>query len=75
MEFVTVRRCFNPAEAHLIASQLEAAGLTPFVRDEGAALSVEGYALSVGGIRVQVPSAQAPDAELLLSAPAEPTVE
>ncbi len=68
MDFVTIRRCFSPAEAHLVACQLQSAGLTAYVRDESAAMSMEGYALSVGGIRVQVPSNQAQDAELLLQA-------
>jgi hypothetical protein len=75
MEFVTVRRCFNPAEAHLIAGQLQAAGLSAYVRDEAAALSIDGYALSVGGIRVQVPAQEAADAELLLSAPEATPIE
>lgn len=59
MELVTVFTAFNPAEAQLIRSRLEAAGLHAFVAGELAALSMDGYALAVGGIRVQVPEAEA----------------
>ena len=59
MELVTVFTAFNPAEAQLVRSRLEAAGLYVFVADELAALSVDGYALAVGGIRVQVPAVEA----------------
>lgn len=75
MDFVTIRRFFNPADAHLIACQLQTAGLNAFVRDESAAMSLEGYALSVGGIRVQVPADQAEDAELVLHATPQPPAE
>lgn len=68
MDFVTIRRCLTPADAHLIACQLESAGLTVYVRDESTALAAEGYALSIGGIRVQVPENQVSDAELVLKA-------
>ncbi len=63
MELVTVFTAFNSAEAQLIRSRLEAAGLRAFVRDELSALSMDGYALAAGGISVQVPDA---DAELAL---------
>lgn len=59
MELVTVFTAFNPAEAQLIRSRLEAAGLLAFVADELAALSMDGYALAAGGIRVQVPEVDA----------------
>ena len=59
MQLVTVFTAFNPAEAQLVRSRLEAAGLRVFVADELAALSVDGYALAVGGIRVQVPDVDA----------------
>ena len=63
MELVTIFTAFNPAEAQLVRSRLEAAGLLVFVAGELAALSIDGYALAVGGIRVQVPDV---DAELAL---------
>lgn len=59
MQLVTVFTAFNPAEAQLIRSRLEAAGLLVFVADELAALSMDGYALAAGGIRVQVPDVDA----------------
>lgn len=59
MQLVTVFTAFNPAEAQLIRSRLEAAGLLVFVADELAALSLDGYALAAGGIRVQVPEVEA----------------
>ena len=63
MQLVTVFTAFNSAEAQLIRSRLEAAGLRAFVQDELSALSMDGYALAAGGIKVQVPGA---DAELAL---------
>jgi hypothetical protein len=59
VHLVTVFTAFNPAEAQLIRSRLEAAGLLVFVADELAALSLDGYALAAGGIRVQVPEVEA----------------
>jgi len=54
MKLVTVYRAFNPADAHLIRSLLEAAQIPAMVADEAAALSTEGYSMTTGGIRVQV---------------------
>lgn len=39
----------------MIKSRLETAGFHPFVTDEIASMSMEGYSMSTGGIRVQVP--------------------
>jgi len=69
MEFVTVMTAFNPADAQLARSRLEAAGFHPFVAHENAALGTDGYALAVGGIRVQVPEVEATDAREFLNAP------
>ncbi len=66
MDFVTVRICFNPAEAQLLASRLRAEGLNVFVHSENSAHLIEGYTLSAGGIRLQVPEDQVEDARLLL---------
>lgn len=63
MDLVTVFTSLNLAEAQLIRSRLEAAGLHVLVADEMSALSIEGYSLATGGIRVQVPDV---DAELAL---------
>ena len=68
MSLVTVYRTFSPADAHLIRSRLDAAHLHACVADELAALSTEGYALTTGGIRVQVPEEEAQDARDLIAA-------
>lgn len=68
MDFVTVMTAFNPADAQLARSRLEAAGFHPFVRNEDAALSMDGYGITVGGIFVQVPEAEAADAREFLDA-------
>jgi len=59
MQLVTVFTAFNSAEAQLVRSRLEAAGLRAFVTDELSAPSIEGYALAAGGIKVQVPDVDA----------------
>lgn len=66
MELVTVFTAFNSAEAQLVRSRLEAAGLRAFVRDELSALSMDGYALAAGGISVQVPDVEAEQALALV---------
>ena len=71
MDFATVFTAFNPAEAQLVRSRLDAAGFHPFVANEFSALSTDGYALAVGGIRVQVPTPEAADAREFLQAPTE----
>jgi hypothetical protein len=70
MNPATVYKALNPADAQLVASRLEAAGFHPFVADEAAALGMEGYALAIGGIRVQVPDSEFADAREFLDAPA-----
>ena len=72
MKLVTVSTAFNPADAQLTRSRLEAAGFHAIVTNELAALSMEGYALTAGGIRVQVPEIEAADAIEFLAAPGEP---
>lgn len=72
MDFVTIFKAFSPAEAQLVRSRLEAANFHPFVADELAALSTDGYSLATGGIRVQVPEAEAADAREFLETPNAP---
>jgi len=55
MSLVTVYKTFSPADAQLIRSMLEAAGVPATVTHELSALSLDGYALAAGGIGVQVP--------------------
>ncbi|HEY5296835.1 MAG TPA: DUF2007 domain-containing protein [Verrucomicrobiae bacterium] len=68
MDFATIFSAFNPAEAQLVRSRLEAAGFHPYVVGELSAFSMEGYSLATGGIRVQVPTAEAADAREFLDA-------
>jgi hypothetical protein len=68
MSLITVSTAFNPADAHLTRSRLEAAGFHAVVSQELSALSLDGYAMAAGGILVQVPREEAADAEAFLSA-------
>ncbi len=67
MTWITVYRTFSPADAELAKSRLEAAGLQVFIADELSALSMEGYSMTTGGIRVQVPDDVVEEAKLLLA--------
>ncbi len=64
---VVVFKTFSPAEAQLIRSRLEAAGFHAFVNHELSSLSLEGYALAAGGIRVEVPAEEADEARELIA--------
>jgi hypothetical protein len=67
MSLVTVHRAFNPAEAQLVRSRLDAAQFHPVVMHELSALSLDGYALAAGGILVQVPAEEAEEAREFLA--------
>jgi hypothetical protein len=69
MTLVTIATAFNPADAALTASRLDAAGFHPNIKGELAALSMEGYAISSGGIEVQVPDNEAAEAKEFLNSP------
>ncbi len=71
MDLVTVFTAFSPAEAQFTRSRLEAANFHSFVADELSGLSIDGYSLAAGGIRVQVPECEAPEAREFLNPPAE----
>jgi len=75
MNLVTVFTSFSPAEAQLMRSRLEAAGFQAFVKNELSALSMDGYAMAVGGVQVQVPEDAAADAQELLAAGDAPTAD
>jgi hydrogenase maturation factor len=68
MEFTTVYQAFNPADAQLVRSRLEAAGFHPTVSHELSALSLDGYAMAAGGILVQVPTEEALEVREFLKA-------
>jgi Putative prokaryotic signal transducing protein len=69
MKWVTVFTAFSPAEAQLIRSVLEAAGLEVNVQHELAALSMEGYSMTTGGIWVQVMEDKVDEARALIANP------
>ena len=71
MDRVTVFTAFNPVQAQIVGTRLQTAGLDATVEGEAAALSMEGYSLATGGIRVQVPSAQETEARRLIEADEE----
>jgi len=68
MDLTTVFRAFNPAQAQLMRCRLEAAGFHATVAGELAALSIDGYAMGAGGIRVQVPQDEANEAREFIEA-------
>jgi hypothetical protein len=72
MSLVTVASAFNPADAQLTRSRLEAAGFHAVVSHELSALSLDGYALAAGGILVQVPENEAAEAKEFLAAARPP---
>ena len=72
MKLVTVSTAFNPADAHVTKTRLEAAGFSVFLKNETAATAIEGYALAAGGIQVQVPEDQVDEAKEFLKTPFEP---
>lgn len=71
MEPATIYKAFNPAEAQLVRSRLEAAGFHAIVAHELSALSLDGYSMAVGGIRVQVPDDEAEEARQFLATAGE----
>ena len=66
MSLATVYRTFSSGDAHLICSRLEASNLQPSIAHELSALSMEGYSMTTGGIRVEVPSERAEEARALI---------
>ncbi len=68
MNWVTVFTTFSSAEAQIVRSRLEAAEFHAQVMHELSALSMEGYSMAAGGIRVEVPDNELAEARALLSA-------
>ena len=73
MSLVTVFRAFNPADAHLVRSRLDAAQFHPIIMHELSSLSLDGYAMAAGGILVQVPEEEASEVREFLNS--EPPVQ
>jgi hypothetical protein len=55
MKLVEVYNTFSPADAHLVCSSLQSAGFGARVTNEIPALTLEGYSLASGGVRIVVP--------------------
>jgi len=72
MKLITVFTAFNPADAQLVRSRLEASEFHPIVTHELSALSLDGYAMAAGGILVQVPEDEAAEARELIAAANNP---
>jgi hypothetical protein len=72
MNYVTIFQAFNPGEAQLVRSRLEAAEFPVQVQHELSSLSMDGYAMSAGGILVQVPEDRAEEARALLASGGQP---
>lgn len=68
MSLVTIFKAFSPAEAELTRARLETAGFHAVVIGELAAMSMDGYSLATGGIRVQVLEEEAAEAREFLDA-------
>jgi len=66
MKLVTVYRTFSPADAQLIRSLLEASAIPAIIADELSSLSLDGYSMAAGGIRVQVPEEEVENARTLI---------
>ena len=68
MSLVTIFKAFSPAEAELTRARLETAGFHAVGIGELAAMSMDGYSLATGGIRVQVLEEEAAEAREFLDA-------
>jgi len=66
MKLVQVYNSFSSADANLVCSSLQSAGLDAQVMNELSTLSLDGYAVASGGIRVMVPEAQFEEARALI---------
>jgi hypothetical protein len=66
MNFVTIFKAMNAAQVQIVRSRLEAADFHTFVPDDLSAFGSDPLALGAGGIRIQVPEAEAEDAREFL---------
>ena len=64
----TIYTTFNPADAQLLWSELDAAGFEAEVCNETVSLALSGYALAAGGIDIRVPDDRADEAVAFLKA-------
>lgn len=61
-KLVTIHRCDNPIEAHILKGRLVAAGFHCVIQGEHSGNIPEITALFMGGVQLQVPEDQAKDA-------------
>lgn len=73
MELVTVFLTFSSAEAQLVRSRLDAAEIPATVFHETSGLSIDGYSMAAGGIRVQVTEDRAAEARALIESKDDPS--
>ena len=71
MQLVTISKELNDMDAQMKRSRLEAAGFHPMLANEDTALWL-GTAITIGGILLQVPEAEADDAREFLETPTVP---
>ena len=71
MQLVTISKELNDMDAQMKRSRLEAAGFHPMLTNEDTALWL-GTAITIGGILLQVPEAEAADAKEFLETPTAP---
>lgn len=75
MATAIVYRSFSAADAHLVRSVLQSAEIPAEVTGELASLSMEGYSLATGGIRVVVPSEFEEEARAVIADSVPPATE
>ena len=75
MKLVEVYNTFSPADAHLVCSSLQAAGFGARVTNEIPALTLEGYSLATGGVRVVVPEEEYEEARAFIDEHSNPSDE
>jgi hypothetical protein len=66
MRLVEVYNTFSPADAHLVCSALQSAGFGARVTNELPALTLDGYSLASGGVRIVVPEEEYEEARAFI---------
>jgi hypothetical protein len=66
MSLSVIFSSFSSAEIQLVKARLLTAGFHPVVTDEIASLSMDGYSMATGGIRLQVPDTESQQARQLV---------
>jgi hypothetical protein len=74
-DMVTVRSYRDIAEALIAKSVLDSAGIFSYLRDENTVRMIWTWSQQVGGVRIEVRTADMAQAEELLSQPIPPTIQ